>query len=314
MKFKSRVQRAPVGFVQALQERSKLFTYARTLWHAFWMWEFFPMGGYTTGKGKYHHRIPNSEPPNPPLQVNATVKTNWDLSTTMSKNMGQHTDIDFASLWPAYKPQYKIWVYNVSRLDISIDNPVLGQITIPGNSTRKRYIMWTSFPDLMKLPSQKFDDNGILEISAVMCRGEYFVRDLIHPDGNLFVHDKSVSPLPFKKTTAISRDLGQKGVFWSVNNPPKKSEVDAAIAVMQAYYSDLLEKAHFLFEATRVTSKRVTELMIADGCTMEKALSQLQTSKTIFDTTPEMHAAAAYFKVTTPWHPVNPKVSLSTSK
>src|ERR1035437_5213583 len=76
----------------------------------------------------------------------------------------------------------KLWVYNVSRVDHKFGHPMLGKVTIPANTTRKRYSMWTSFPEVVMGTNYNIDTD---EMYTYPIAGEYFVNDLITPDNVL---------------------------------------------------------------------------------------------------------------------------------
>ena len=76
----------------------------------------------------------------------------------------------------------KLWVYNVSRVDHKFGHPMLGKVTIPANTTRKRYSMWTSFPEVVMGTNYNIDTD---EMYTYPIAGEYFVNDLINPDNVL---------------------------------------------------------------------------------------------------------------------------------
>jgi hypothetical protein len=175
----------------------------------------------------------------------------------------------------AAKPTYKVWIYNVSRQTFKVEHPVLRNVTIWGNKTRKRYIMVASLPNIVQIPLYNTDS---WEITAVPMRGERLAMDLINPDNLGLDQDAKLH-----YSTGIGRNLGEQGVFWSLNNPPKKEEVDAAVKRMETHYKNLLEKI-----------KAVEEASIPNSLKDE--------------VTPELHAAADYLNVSTSWHrPLQPQ-------
>ena len=210
--------------------------------------------------------------------------------------MGPRIALDFGALNIDFPITGKVWIYNVSKLTHEVDTPTLGIVKIPGNTSRKRYVMWTSFPDVMRTPCQSYGDNGEILLSARLMSGKRFSMDLINPD-NLGL-DQSMNP----SMGSVGRNLGVRGVFWSVNNPPKKAEVDAAVYRLETFYKDLLERAEIMYEASKINTKRVEEIMEKEKLSMEDALRSFKGK--VMELTPEHHAAAEWFKVTTEWHPV----------
>jgi hypothetical protein len=228
-----------------------------------------------------------------PLEATMTVPMlNYELSKCMNDGANPtlnpklvHTKID-----------HRVWLYNVSRLAHEVSHPILGKLSIPGNSSKKRYVMYTSIPFPLSVPRVDLDTK---ELYLVPTDARRVVMDVINPD-NLGL-DQSLDTSKYG-TSLGSNDLGKRGVFWSVHNPPKKAEVDAAIARMEKYYKDLLERAEILYEGIVLNAKRVRDYMVKYDSSLEVATIKCRVAE--FQATPEMHAAAEWFKVTTPWHPV----------
>ena len=257
----------------------KYLTHARTLWHMFWMYML-------VGPSKVsYHRIPDVEPMpvKPKLTVNAII-TNPQWCHILAEGLdGNNPKLNLV-LRETPKPTKRLWVYNVSRIDHEIDHPQLGKVKIPANITAKRYAMWTSFPDMVIGTYPNLDVN---ELTTIPESGQWLVNDIIKGGGN-----------------GWNRDLSVKGVFWSYNNPPTIKEVNAAVRPMKARYADLLERAAIIYATTVISSKKVTETMEFYSCSMETAIQRIRTENMIRELSPEYHAAAEYFKVVTPWHPV----------
>jgi hypothetical protein len=105
--------------------------------------------------------------------------------------------------------------------------------------------------------------------------------DIINPD-NLGINQDAV----IDKVTGQGNDLGQKGVFWSLNGPgaskygnleaPTEAEIQGAYKRMEARYKFLLDQA------------RAVET--SNPAKLQETLS------------PEHYTAADYFHVETNWH------------
>lgn len=195
-----------------------------------------------------------------PLVASCTV---LGINRELTKRMNEAYKVHLKPQSAAAPVEYRVWLYNVSRLTHKIDNPILGHLKVPGNTSKKRYTMYTSLPQPLMLPRTDMDTE---ETMLYPTDARRVAMDIIHPDNlslDQTLYNKYYAP------TAVDRNLGIRGMFWSLNNPPKKDEVDAAILRMEQHYKDLLEQASYLDEAT-----------------------------------PEMHAAAEWFRITAPWHPV----------
>lgn len=233
-----------------------------------------------------------------PLKANSTVINNHELSEMFTRSCQVEHIIDLESYNTDFPVTGKVWVYNVSKVSQKVDHPSLGAVEIPGNTSRKRYVMWTSFPNVVKMPAQAWGPNGEILASYRLMDGKRFAMDLINPD-NLGLDQNSKPP-----STSIGRHLGVRGVFWSVNNPPKKAEVDAAILRLETFYQDLMQRAHIIYRDTRISAESITKSMEKNKCSMEVAINGLKGEATRFEITPEHHAAAEWFRMTTDWHPV----------
>ena len=211
-----------------------------------------------------------AEEPKEKLVANCEVKVSPNLSDRMIKACGSYKFIDVENFNLAAKPTYKIWIYNVSRQSFTVVHPVLRTVTIPANTTRKKYVLFTSLPNVVQMPQDNIDTD---EITAKPMRGERLAMDLINPDNLGLDQDAEIG-----WRTSIGRNLGEMGVFWSLSNPPKASEVAAAVKRMEVYYKNLLEQAEAL---EKVSTEREFQNIV----------------------TPAHHAAAEHFKITNKWHP-----------
>ena len=294
----------------------KSFTYLRTVWHTFWMYmlvgpaspeaveeglaprmhteivECASIAHLQEEPGNSHLRsipeFPKQEFPAYLRPKKEPLKPNFTITNYNNRKMGERMEsnhnlsaverMDFNVPMPVSTK--RLWVYNVSRVDHEFDHPQLGKSKIPANYTKKRYMSWTSFPDVV------IGTQGDLHYVTIggQC-GEALVNDIIKGGGQ-----------------AIGRDLSVKGVFWSYNNPPTIKEVNAAVRLMKQRYADLLEQAVILYENVQISPEAVAAIMKEKDCGVAEALKAYRVRR--LDITPEHHAAAEYFKVTTPWHPV----------
>lgn len=246
------------------------------------------------------------KPPQPkPLRATAQVYTGTELCKKLQEGlqggMPNKVVLDFQTLNFDLPITGKVWIYNVSKLTHEVDTPTLGRVRIPGNKTRKRYSMWTSLPNLIRIPCQTYGDNGEILVTNRVMDGKRFAMDLINPD-NLGLDQDFKSHLGY--STSIGRNLGVRGVFWSEHNPPKKAEVDAAILRVETFYKDLLERAEIVYQNLRVSSISAEAYVKEFKVSPEQAFTAIKNNKARLELTPEHHAAAEWFKIPTPWHPV----------
>ena len=286
----------------------------RTLWNEFWMW--YHLGPNHKIIEKYVECVKaeaevTEATMGKPLEATfAAPKLNAELSRCMteSNNRTYAHIIDFSSLTVQAEP--RVWIYNASRMEHSVDHPVLGTVRIPANTTSKRYSMWTSLPSVVKTVRHNLDTN---ETYGVPMRGDRLAMDLINPD-NLGLDQNEVT----KNVTSVGRNLGEKGVFWSLNNPPHRGEVTEAVKRMEKRYKMLLEKV--VVGLSRGVNS-FEDLVKHNEKSLRANYAKLHASKDrpplsyiksealrmtqeTFSITPEHHAAAEHFRVTTEWHPV----------
>ena len=203
-------------------------------------------------------------------EVNATSPMyNAGLSDSMSRANNRTFNFALQDFLMGRKPDYWVYLYSVSADSFDVYRPpLLANLRIAGKPQGKDYTQCARFPQPLLAPQGSVDSDEIT-ISPIDARR--FCMDIVNPDNLTLNQDTVIS-----KPSNIGNDLGKKGVFWSVNNPPTEEEVKAARARMERYYNTLLEKARAV-----VTSD-------------PKALQDLLT--------PEYHAAADYFGVETGWH------------
>jgi hypothetical protein len=248
-----------------------------------------------------------------PLEATfAAPKLNAELSRCMAEAANRSYTyariIDFSSLTVQAEP--RVWIYNASRMEHSVDHPVLGTVRIPANTTSKRYALYTSLPHTLAVP--KFDIDARTTYGTPMS-GARLAMDLINPD-NLGLDQNEV----FKFSTGVGRNLGEKGVFWSLNNPPHRGEVTEVVKRMEKRYKMLLEKVAVglaggvnPFEDLVKDNEKSLRANYAkrhapkDRPSLSYIKSEARRmAQETYSITPEHHAAAEHFRVTTEWHPV----------
>src|ERR1700675_880406 len=186
------------------------------------------------------------------------------------------------------EPDYYVYLYNVSASSFKVSRPpVFREMTIPGvqgaglsdiqrdefiakGGNKERYVLVTRIPSPVVTPKST-PDSDQFDFNAE--DGRRFVMDIINPENLGVDQDALIDP---KEITSQGNDLGAKGVFWSLSNPPKESEVDAAIKRMENFYKLKLNEA------------RTVE--VSAPATLSAFLG------------PEHHAAADYFGEETSWH------------
>lgn len=193
----------------------------------------------------------------------------------LSEGMSRGHNMDFSFVAQNYslnrEPEYLVYLYNVSEQSFKVSRPpLMREFTIAGRKTGEQYALVTSLPQPLLTPKGNVDSN---EIDIVPTDTRRFVTDIINPDNLTIDQDAVIAP---DKRTSQGNDLGQKGVFWSLNNPPTDKEVKRAYDRMEGFYTAKLNEAKALETSN------------------PQALRELLG--------PEHHAAAEYFGIETSWH------------
>jgi hypothetical protein len=152
-------------------------------------------------------------------------------------------------------------------IDLSTGKPFK---TKPGDpNQRYRYV--TSFPQPILIPRLNEEGNELTHYEQDAVR---FVVDLINP--NNLGRTLSAGNAPGLASEGV--DLSQKGVFFSLSNPPFETDVKEAYTRMTKYYSLLHEKAQ--------------TLEVSDKASLARELAQ----------NPDYAYAATYFGKPVNWH------------
>jgi hypothetical protein len=201
--------------------------------------------------------------------IDAIITPSARLSESMTESNRYKFNFALQDYLMGRKPDFWVYIYNVGEQAHNVYRPpLLANLHIVPCPHGKPYVQCARLPQPLLTPQGSVDSDEITIIPADTRR---FAMDIINPDNLGLDQDTHIT-----KATNIGNDLGKKGVFWSLNNPPTQQELDAAKRRMEAHYNNLLEKA------------RVVET--SDPKSLNEILS------------PEHHIAADYYGVETSWH------------
>jgi hypothetical protein len=130
-------------------------------------------------------------------------------------------------------------------VDLATGKPLKTKAGDPNQ--RYRYV--TSFPQPILIPKLNEDNEELAYFEQDAVR---FVIDLINP--NNLGRTLSAGNAPGQASEGV--DLSQKGIFFSLANPPFESDVQEAYARMTKYYAMLHEKAQTLEVADKASLAR----------------------------------------------------------
>lgn len=211
------------------------------------------------------------------------------------------SNVPYAGLeWRSQRdPDYRVYLFNISRRTFtnvgrigrsgmtipgvvdsdptSLAVPVAGKknvYTEVAGKPNDRYHYVTSLPQPFLMA--KFNDESGM-VGYVETDVRRVVVDLIDPDNLTLSLDASDSIRPDQRFS-FGTNLAEKGVFFSLNNPPTKEDHDKARARMEKYYNRLLEQ--------------IQTLELTDKAKMSEALAG----------NPDYAFAADYFGKMLSWH------------
>jgi len=195
------------------------------------------------------------------------------VRSDLSLGMSRANNVDWQFATQSYllnrAPEYFVYIYSVSEQEHVVSRPpIMKEMRIVGRKKGERVAFVTRLPQPLVTPKGNVDSN---EIDIGVMDTRRFATDIINPDNLTINQDALVDHV-----TGQGNDLGQKGVFWSLNNPPTEAEIVAAETRLRKRYKFLLEQAR--------TVETSAPAKLADTLS------------------PEHHMAADYFHETLSWH------------
>jgi hypothetical protein len=187
------------------------------------------------------------------MPANATVGA-VNTSTTAFGSNPPYQGIEWRATRNA---DYHVYLFNISRRTFEkIGRLGRNGMTIAGvedndpvqlfdSATKKvvngkeneRYHYVTSLPQPILMAKFNDQENVIDYVETDVIR---FVVDMIDPDNLTRSLDTVIAP---ENRFSIGNNLAEKGVFFSLTNPPTKEDMRAAVKRMETYYNRLLEQA-----------------------------------------------------------------------
>ena len=188
------------------------------------------------------------------------------------------------------KPDYFVYLYNVSELTHIISRPPLfADAKLPGRQGREQYHYIGKFPQPLNLPKGNVDSN---EVDFFMQDTRRFVTDMINPD-NLTINQDVVIE---RSTSGGTNDLGAKGIFWSYNGPSEKWEPTERLNPDGTQHNETPTVEEIQASVKRMEKRY--RFILNEAKTVEASNPKELPDKV----TPELHAAAEYFGETYSWH------------
>lgn len=191
-----------------------------------------------------------------------------------------------------------VWIYNVSACAHEVQHPALAgsHREVPGRKGKKPYAVFGSIPRVVRWLRYN-SDTGENEI--VYEKGERVAMDFVNTE-NLGL-DQSIDTEKNRGCISVGTNYGKRGLFWSLNNPPTRSEVQDAKKRMAAHYKEILESLGTTIYGDTMTYNERFAYFIDKKYSEDQARYAVNRK---YNITPEHHAAANYFNISTAWHPV----------
>ena len=225
------------------------------------------------------------EPPKESFGITATISNlnNKELSEGLNRCCNPEVHHDFMHFnLIKNNPKDRVWIYSVSNMEHTpVHHPLLRFVKFPKVKAGEDYTVVTSIPRIFRYTKDNVDTNTI---EPMFIDGRRVAMDFVNPD-NLGLKQG----VECYKTSS-GRDLSEKGIFWSLKNPPGKLEVKQAKKRMETRYKWVIAQMDAL-ECVLQTSE------YADLRLYRDLQTQLRNSLS-----PEAHGAADYFKLERSWH------------
>jgi hypothetical protein len=232
-----------------------------------------------------------------PLEVNAGVKYSIELTKVMNGpflrppfNMA-----DAPTLHKLSAVAERVYIYNISPMEHEKDHPTFKTVKIPACPVGVPYKLAFSIPSMLVRTDMNVCQND--EITFQGTNGVRVAMDIVNPDNLTLNQWWEPSPYAY----SIGNDLGVKGVFWSLRNPPFEEDLENSKKKYRKHCRSLLEQAGTKIYSAKAPFLERVQFFIKKGLTETAALQEAQREVQI---TPEHHAAAEYLRAKSVWHPV----------
>jgi hypothetical protein len=195
--------------------------------------------------------------------------TRGDLSTAMTRANNIDWNFSTADYMLSRQADFFVYLFNIAKLEYKVSRlPIIKEMTIPARKEGEKYARVTKLPSPFKMPKGNVDSN---DIDIVILDGRRMAMDIVNPD-NLSLDQDAVITGSF----SVGQNMGNLGVFWSLNEEPTEAELAAATRRMEKHYRSLLTDARSIETSNPQALPAVL--------------------------TPTLHAAADYFHETFNWH------------
>ena len=141
------------------------------------------------------------------------------------------------------KPEYYIYIYNVSTMEQRIARPwAHPELIIPACEPDQQYSQPCVIPDIVQ---DRVDRVNSWDIGVRGVDGKFLAQDALHPE--LIGGDwKSYRRISSGTSSNLGTDLYALGCWWSTNNPPTEEEVHTARERLAATYRREIQAANAL--------------------------------------------------------------------
>src|ERR1022692_2150701 len=182
----------------------------------------------------------------PISELGATVSSNdlkpqsKAMSAAANQDMRLVINQEQKSFFDQRKPDYYVYLYSITTETFEINRaPYLPKLMIKGKPKDKEYVCVATFPSPIVMRSPNIDSG---EVEFKPASAQRFAMDICNPD-NLTLDQNQNTSAAGVDSSAGTNNIGKRGIFWSLNNPPMKDEIETATKRMEGHYRNLLEQA-----------------------------------------------------------------------
>lgn len=161
-----------------------------------------------------------------------------------------------------FMPKYHVYIYNIGPLSHNVEKGSAGTFRIPACEAGKRYTKALVFPAIV---STSYIDHTSGAMRTDDVEGKHVARDIVNPY--------------LGGDWSEGQNLEDKGVFWTLNDPPTEEELTTARTKMETYGRKVLAVA-----------------------------TELETKGQLGSITPTMRLFATYFGEDRPWNRIYKKL------
>lgn len=157
-----------------------------------------------------------------------------DLSKPMTQGLNNSYLNNNVAPGSFRKPDYFVYIYNVSSREYErCLPPMIPRLTLKACPADQEYVLCTKLAEPYEQADRDVDTG---EVRMRFHNAQKVAQDIVCPDAATM--DAAISP----DSRSSGMDYRNKGVFWSLHNPPLAEEVAKANKRVETYFRGRLER------------------------------------------------------------------------